>query len=387
MKLSPKVDRLGTESAFQVLAQAQALEAKGMDVVHLEIGEPDFDTPKNICDAGIKAICSGYTHYCSSQGMPALRAEVAKEMERTRGISVSPDRIIITPGAKPIIFYSILALLDEGDEAIYTNPLFPVYESMINFSGATAVPIPLREELDFRFDIDELRSKITPRTKLICLNYPQNPTGGVLGESDIRSIAEIAQEHDLTVFADEVYEYITYEGNHCSIASMPGMLDRTILLSGFSKTYAMTGWRMGYAVVPQQLVDPIVRMITNSVSCTAPFIQYAGIEALTGPQDSVYKMVDEFRQRRDLIVEGLNKIPGISCRLPKGAFYVFPNVKKVGMKCKELANYLLNEAGVATLAGADFGEYGEGYLRLSYATSRDNIKKALERINTAVGKL
>ena len=387
MKLSPKVDRLGTESAFQVLAQAQALEAKGMDVVHLEIGEPDFDTPKNICDAGIKAICSGYTHYCSSQGMPALRAEVAKEMERTRGISVSPDRVIITPGAKPIIFYSILALLDEGDEAIYTNPLFPVYESMINFSGATAVPIPLREELDFRFDIDELRSKITPRTKLICLNYPQNPTGGVLGESDIRSIAEIAQEHDLTVFADEVYEYITYEGNHCSIASMPGMLDRTILLSGFSKTYAMTGWRMGYAVVPQQLVDPIVRMITNSVSCTAPFIQYAGIEALTGPQDSVHKMVDEFRQRRDLIVEGLNKIPGVSCRLPKGAFYVFPNVKKVGMKCKELANYLLNEAGVATLAGADFGEYGEGYLRLSYATSRDNIKKALERINTAVSKL
>jgi len=387
LKLSPKVDRLGIESAFQVLAQAQALEAKGVDVVHLEIGEPDFDTPRNICDAGIKALNSGYTHYCPSQGIPALRAEVAKEMERTRGISVSPDRIIITPGAKPIIFYSILALLDEGDEAIYTNPLFPIYESMINFSGATAVPIPLREELDFRFDVDELRSKITPRTKLIFLNYPQNPTGGVLGESDIRSIAEIAQEHNLTVFADEVYEYILYEGNHYSIASLPGMLDRTILLSGFSKTYAMTGWRMGYAVVPQQLVDPIVRMITNSVSCTAPFIQYAGIEALTGPQDSVYKMVEEFKKRRNLIVEGLNKIPGISCRLPKGAFYVFPNVKEVGMKCKELANYLLSEAGVATLAGTDFGEYGEGYIRLSYATSQDNIKKALERINTALSKL
>jgi len=368
------------------LAQAQALEAKGVDVVHLEIGEPDFDTPRNICDAGIKAINDGYTHYCPSQGIPALRVEVAKEMERTRGISVSPDRIIITPGAKPIIFYSILALLDKGDEAIYTNPLFPIYESMINFSGATAVPIPLREELDFRFDIDELRSKITPRTKLIFLNSPQNPTGGVLEESDIRSIAEIAQEYDLTVFADEVYEYILYEGNHYSIASLPGMLDRTILLSGFSKTYAMTGWRMGYAVMPPQLVDPVVRMITNSVSCTAPFIQYAGIEAITGPQDSVQKMVEEFRQRRDLIVEGLNKIKGVSCRLPKGAFYVFPNVKEVGMECKELANYLLSEAGVATLAGTDFGEYGEGYLRLSYATSQDNIKKALERINTALSK-
>jgi len=387
LKLSPKVDRLGTETAFKVLAQAQALEAKGVDVVHLEIGEPDFDTPRNICDAGIKAINDGYTHYCSSQGIPALRAEVAKEMERTRGISVSPDRIIITPGAKPIIFYSILALLDEGDEAIYTNPLFPIYESMINFSGATAVPIPLREELDFRFDIDELRSKITPRTKLMILNSPQNPTGGVLEESDIRSIAEIAQEYDLTVFADEVYEYILYEGNHYSIASLPGMLDRTILLSGFSKTYAMTGWRMGYAVMPPQLVDPVVRMITNSVSCTAPFIQYAGIEAITGPQDSVHRMVEEFKKRRDLIVEGLNKIKGVSCRLPKGAFYVFPNVKEVGMECKELANYLLSEAGVATLAGTDFGEYGEGYLRLSYATSQDNIKKALERINTALSKV
>lgn len=387
MKLAAKVDRLGTESAFKVLAQAQALEARGMDVVHLEIGEPDFDTPKNICDAGIKALNDGYTHYCPSQGIPALRVEVAKEMARTRGISVGPDRVIITPGAKPIIFYSILALLEEGDEAIYTNPLFPIYESMINFSGATAVPIPLREELDFRFDIDELRSRVTPRTKLIFLNSPQNPTGGVLEESDIRAIAEIAREHNLTVFADEVYEYILYEGNHYSIASLPGMLDRTILLSGFSKTYAMTGWRLGYAVVPAPLVDPIVRMIANSVSCTAPFIQYAGIEAITGPQDGVRRMVEEFRKRRDLIVAGLNEISGVSCRLPKGAFYVFPNVKEVGMDCKQLADYLLNEAGVAVLAGTDFGEYGEGYLRLSYATSQDNIKKALAKMNTAISKL
>ena len=387
MELSKKMARLGTETAFKVLAQAQALEAKGMDVVHLEIGEPDFDTPKNICDASADAMNKGYTHYCNSQGILPLRAEIAKQIERTRGVSVGPERIIVTPGAKPIMFYSILALLEEGDEAIYPNPLFPIYESMINFTGAKPVSVPLREELEFRLDLDELKSRITPRTRLIIINSPHNPTGGVLAKDDIRSIAELAQKHNIIVLSDEVYECIIYGEEHYSIASLPGMMDRTILLGGFSKTYAMTGWRLGYAVMPPELVDPVVGLIVNSVSCTPTFAQYAGIEALTGPQDSIPRMVNEFRKRRDLIVDGLNKIPGISCLLPKGAFYVFPNVKKLGMGSRQLANYLLEEAGVATLAGTDFGSYGEGYLRLSYATSLENIEKALERIKTAVAKL
>ena len=387
MKLAKRMGRLGTETAFRVLAKAQALEAKGIDVVHLEIGEPDFDTPKNVSDAAAKALGEGYTHYCNSQGIVPLRTEIAKEMERTRGVTIDPNRVVVTPGAKPIMFYSILALLGEEDEAIYPNPGFPIYESMINFIGAKPVPIPLREELDFRLDIDELKSKITPHTKLIIINSPHNPTGGVLELDDIRAIADIAQKHDIIVLSDEVYEHIIYEGEPYSIASLPGMLDRTILLNGFSKTYAMTGWRLGYAVVPPELVDPIVGLIVNSVSCTATFIQHAGIDALTGPQDSIASMVAEFKKRRDLIVDGLNAIPGISCRRPKGAFYVFPNVKKLGMDSSQLANYLLNEAGVATLSGTDFGKYGEGYLRLSYANSIENIEKALKRIEMAVAKL
>ncbi len=387
MKLAKRMARLGTETAFRVLAKAQALEAKGIDVVHLEIGEPDFDTSKNISEAATKALGEGYTHYCNSQGIVPLRTEIAKEMERTRGVTIDPNRVVVTPGAKPIMFYSILALLGEGDEAIYPNPGFPIYESMINFIGAKPVPIPLREELDFRLDIDELKSKITPRTKLIIINSPQNPTGGVLELDDIRAIADIAREHDIIVLSDEVYEHIIYEGEPHSIASLPGMLDRTILLNGFSKTYAMTGWRLGYAVMPPELVDPIVGLIVNSVSCTATFIQHAGVEALTGPQDSIASMVAEFKKRRDLIVDGLNAIPGISCRRPKGAFYVFPNVKKLGMDSAQLANYLLNEAGVAALSGTDFGKYGEGYLRLSYANSMENIEKALKKIEMAVAKL
>jgi len=387
MKLSQKMSRLGTETAFKVLAKAQALEAKGMDVVHLEIGEPDFDTPPNICQAATRALGEGQTHYCNSQGIVPLRVEIAKQIERTRGVPVDPNRVIVTPGAKPIMFYSILALLEEGDEAIYPNPLYPIYESMINFSGAKAVPIPLREELDFRLDVNELKSKITPCTRLIVLNSPHNPTGGMLEESDIRAIAALAQENDIIVLADEIYENIYYEDKPFSIASLPGMLDRTILLSGFSKTYAMTGWRLGYAVVPSGLVDSIVYLIANSVSCTATFIQHAGIEALTGPQDSVPGMVEEFKKRRDLIVDGLNAIPGISCFRPKGAFYVFPNVKNLGMDCNRLADYLLNKAGVAALAGTDFGKYGEGYIRLSYATSQENIKKALEKIEKAAARL
>jgi len=387
MKLSAKMARLGTETAFKVLMKAQALEAKGIDVVHLQIGEPDFVTPKNICDAAVKAIGEGQTHYCNSQGIVPLRVEIAKHIGKTRGISVDPANVIVTPGAKPIMFYTMLALLEEGDEAIYPNPAYPIYESMINFTGAKAVPVPLREELDFRFDIDELKSRITPCTRLIVINSPQNPTGGMLEENDIRAIAALAQEHDIIVLSDEIYDHIIYEGEPYSIASLPGMLDRTILLNGFSKTYAMTGWRLGYAVVPPKLVEPIVDLIVNNISCTATFVQHGGVEALTGPQDSVLEMVAEFRKRRDLIVDGLNAIPGISCHKPKGAFYVFPNVKKLGVSSKELADYLLDEAGVATLAGTDFGEYGEGYLRLSYATSQENIKKALERIEKAVAKL
>ncbi len=383
MRLSDKMSRLGIETAFQVLAKAQALEARGRDVVHLEIGEPDFDTPRNIRDAACRALDQGHTHYCNSQGLVALRSQVAGEFEKTRGIKVDPERIIITPGAKPIMFYSILALLQEGDEAIYPNPLFPIYESMINFTDATAVPVTLREELDFRFDIDELRSKVTPRTRLIILNSPHNPTGSVLTGEDISAIADIAWENDITVFSDEVYEYIVYEGQHHSIASLPGMLDRTILLSGYSKTYAMTGWRLGYAVVPEELVHPIVRLISNSISCTPPFIQHAGIEALTGQQESVSLMVAEFKKRRDLIVEGLNRIPGISCVRPRGAFYVFPNIKQLGMGCEEFADFLLNEHGVAALPGTHFGRFGDGYLRFSYATSQENIKKGLERVAAA----
>ncbi len=295
--------------------------------------------------------------------------------------------MLVTPGAKPIVFFSILALLEEGDEAICPDPSYPIYESVINFSGATVVPIQLREELGFRFDIEELRKKITPRTKLIVLNSPHNPTGGVLEKDDVYAIAELIKERDIIVLSDEVYEHIVYEHEPISIASLPGMLDRTILLSGFSKTYAMTGWRLGYAALPSKLVEPVVRLIVNSVSCTAPFNQHAGIEAITGPQDSVPRMVAEFKKRRDLIVDGLNEIPGVSCLRPKGAFYVFPNVRKLGMNCKQLANYLLTEAGVATLAGTDFGKYGEGYIRMSYANSQENIRKALERTKTAVAKI
>ena len=384
MELNKRMLRLGMESAFEVLARAQALEAQGHRIIHLEIGEPDFDTTKSICDAAIEALGKGYTHYCNSQGLAELRKAIVRNVEREHGISVDPERAVVTPGAKPLIFYTILAMLGRGDEAIYPNPGFPIYESVINFSGAKAVPIPLREQLDFRLDVDELKSRVTKRTRLIIINSPQNPTGGVLEEDDIRAIAELALEHNITVLSDEVYDRIIYGVKPYSIASVPGMLNNTIMLNGFSKTYAMTGWRLGYALMPPELVPHVVRVIANSVSCTAPFIQYAGMEALNGPGDGIAGMVTEFKKRRDLIVDGLNEIPGIRCRQPKGAFYAFPNVTNVGMDSKRFADYLLSKAGVATLDGADFGKYGEGYLRLSYATSRENIIEALERIKSAV---
>jgi aspartate aminotransferase len=385
--LAKRLARLGNETAFRVLAKAQALEVKGVKVIHLEIGEPDFATPGNIVAAACSALEKGHTRYANSQGIVPLRDEIARYTEKTRGISVDPARIVVTPGAKPIIFYAILSLLEEGDEAIYPDPGFPIYKSMIDFSGAKAVPVPLREELDFRLDLAELESLITARTKLIILNSPENPTGGVLSETDIRAIAALAKEHDIYVLSDEVYEYTCYEGSVFSIASIPGMIERTILMNGFSKTYAMTGWRAGWGILPQELVGPFVAFIGNSVSCTATFTQYACIEALSGNQDSVAKMVQEFGLRRDVMVDGLNSIPGVSCRKTRGAFYAFANFKSCGRSSAQMADYLLNEAGVACLAGSDFGRYGEGYIRFSYANSQENIREAIDRIKIALGKL
>jgi len=387
IKLAKKMSRLGTETAFEVLAKARALEAQGREIVHLEIGEPDFDTPSNIVEAAIRALRSGQTHYTPSAGIPELRQAIAEETSETRGIEVKPEQVVVTPGAKPIMFFAILALCEEGDEVIYPNPGFPIYESMINFVGATPVPIPLREELDFRFDVNELRDKVTPRTKMIILNSPHNPTGGVLTKEDVEAIAEICLKNDILVLSDEIYRRILYEGEHYSIASVPGMQERTIILDGFSKTYAMTGWRLGYGVMPEELARQVARLMTNSNSCTAAFTQWAGVEALKGPQDEVNRMVAEFKRRRDIIVEGLNNIPGIRCLKPQGAFYVFPNITGVGMSSRAFADYLLEEAGVAVLSGTAFGQYGEGYLRLSYANSAENIRKALDRIGEAVARL
>ena len=384
MKLAERMNRLGTETAFEVLVRARALEAQGRDIVHLEVGEPDFDTPGNIIEAGCEALRTGWTHYGPSAGLPDLRTAIAEYLNRSRGTSYTLDNIIVTPGGKPIMFYVILAMLDEGDEAIYPNPGFPIYESMINFTGATAVPSPIREEKDFALDVDELASLITPRTKLLIINSPSNPTSGVLNRAEIERIAQLAVQHDLTVLADEIYSEIIYEGEHVSIATFPGMPERTVVLDGFSKTYAMTGWRLGYGAMPLDLVPHINKLMVNSNSCTSMAVQRAGIEALTGPQDEVKEMIAAFKRRRDLIVDGLNAIPGIACHRPKGAFYVFPNITATGMSSKQFADHLLNEHGVAGIAGTSFGSYGEGYLRLSYANSDENLVKALDRVEAAV---
>ncbi len=385
--LAKNLNRLGNETAFRVLAKAQALEALGRKVVHLEIGEPDFATPAHVVEAGCSALKKGHTRYANSQGLMALRQEIARYTQRTRGIEIDPSRVVVTPGAKPIIFFTILSLLEAGDEAIYPNPGFPIYQSMINYSGAKAVPIPLREELDFRLDLRELESLITPRTKLIILNSPENPTGGILSRQDIEAIAALALEHDLYILSDEVYEYTCYEGQVASVASLPGMLDRTILMNGFSKSFAMTGWRAGWGIVPEVLVAPFVALIGNSVSCTATFTQQACIEALTGGRESVSRMVEEFRTRRDIMVDGLNAIPGVSCRKTPGAFYAFANLRQFGRSSAELSDYLLQDAGVACLAGSDFGQYGEGYLRFSYANSAENIREAVRRMGVSLAKL
>jgi aspartate aminotransferase len=358
------------------------LEAKGRDIVHLEIGEPDFDTPGNIIDAAIDALHQGFTHYGPSAGSPELRETIAEYVSETRRVNVTPDEVVVVPGGKPIIFFSILALAEDGDEVIYPNPGFPIYESMINYVGAKAVPIRLREELDFRLDIDELAGLINDRTKLIILNSPQNPTGGVLKEEDIEAIADAIGDRDIMVLTDEIYSRLIFEGEHHSIMSIEGMKERCILLDGFSKTYAMTGWRMGYGVMRTDLATHVARLMTNSSSCTASFTQIAGIEALRGPQDSVERMCAEFKKRRDVMVAGLNEIKRFSCLLPKGAFYVFPNIKETGWRSKKLADALLEDAGVAALSGTAFGDFGEGYLRFSVANSIENIDKALDRVDS-----
>ena len=381
MKLAERMSRIGTESAFEVLTRARALEAEGREIIHLEIGEPDFETPRHIVEAGKKALDEGWTHYGPSQGLPELREAIAEYISTTRGIEVSAANVCVTPGGKPIIFFPMLALLGPGDEAIYPNPGFPIYESMIRVTGATAVPVPLIEERGFSFDLSVFRAKLSSRTKMVVLNSPHNPTGGTIPAEDIAAIAEEIRGRDLIVLSDEIYSRIVYGGEKpVSIASLPGMLEKTIILDGFSKTYAMTGWRMGYGVMPPFLVDPINKLMVNSNSCTASFTQRAGIAALRGPQEPVTAMVEEFRRRRDAFCAGLNDIPGWRCAVPGGAFYAFANVKATGRPSKEIADSLLADAGVACLNGAGFGEYGEGYVRFSYANSYENLMRAIERI-------
>lgn len=381
-----RMSRLGTETAFVVLAKAKALEAEGKNIVHLEIGEPDFDTPSNIVAAAITALREGYTHYTPAAGMPDMREAVAKYAGEMRGLSFTPDNVVITPGAKPIMFYAIMALVDDEDEVIYPNPGFPIYESVISFIGGRPVPIQLRMENNFRMDIDEFLRLITDRTRLIIINSPQNPTGGVLTKEDLEAIAKAAIERDIMVFSDEIYSKTLYDGKHESIASLPGMAERTIILDGMSKTFAMTGWRLGYGIMPSKLAEAVTRLQTNCASCTAAFTQRVIPEALFGPQDEPQKMVAEFKRRRDVIVDGLNEIPGFTCLRPAGAFYVFPDVRELGLPSSVLEDRILNEAGVAVLSGTSFGHFGEGFLRLSYANSVENIRNALRRLRDFVPK-
>ena len=380
MRLAEKMQRIGVETAFDVLVRARALEAQGRKIVHLEIGEPDFPTPRHIVEAAKQALDEGWTHYGPTQGLPELREAIAGYISQTRGISVGPDRVCVVPGGKPIIFFPMIALLEPGDEAIYPNPGFPIYESMIRFLGATPVPVPLIESRGFSFDLNVLRGRLSGKTKMLVLNSPQNPTGGLIPREDIAAIAAMLADRDIMVLSDEIYSRICYDGEPVSIASFPGMLEKTIILDGFSKTYAMTGWRMGYGVMPPWLVEAVNKLMVNSNSCTASFTQRAGIAALTGPQDAVAGMVAEFRRRRDAICGGLNKIPGFRCFVPGGAFYAFANVSETGMPSKAMADLLLEEGGVACVNGGAFGEYGEGYVRFSYANSLPNILEALNRI-------
>jgi aspartate aminotransferase len=384
MKLADRMSRIGVESAFEVLVRARELERQGKDIIHLEIGEPDFPTPAHITEAAKHALDEGYTHYGPTQGLPELRESVARYISSTRDIRVGPEHVSIVPGGKPIIFFPMLALIEPGDEVIYPDPGFPIYASMSRFSGGVPVPIPLIEERGFSFDLDLLRKRLSPKTKLLVLNSPQNPTGGMIPPEDIRAIADLVRDRDLMVLSDEIYSRIYYGEAPVSIASLPGMLEKTIILDGFSKTYAMTGWRMGYGVMPEWLVDAVNKLMVNSNSCTATFTQRAGIAAIEGPQQPVDAMVAEFRRRRDAFCAGLNQVPGFRCALPGGAFYAFANITGTGIGSKELADYLLYDAGVSCLNGGAFGEFGEGYIRFSYANSYEKLMLAVERIKTAV---
>ncbi len=375
-----RLSRLAGEGAFAMLARARALEAQGREIIHMEIGEPDFDTPAYIVRAAKQALDDGYTHYTPAAGLPQVRQTIAEHVAATRGIPVEPDQVVVVPGGKPIIFYTILALVNAGEEVVYPNPGFPTYESMINFVGGRAVPLPLREEKGFSFDPDEFVALVNANTKLIILNSPGNPTGGVMSQADLEVVAQAAARHDCWILSDEIYARMVYEGEHHSVAALPGMQARTVILDCFSKTYAMTGWRLGYGVMPVELAQGVTRLMINSNSCTAAFTQVAGAAALTGDQTPVTEMVAQFKRRRDVIVAGLNALPGVTCVEPKGAFYAFPNVSALGRTEKEVADALLDEAGVATLAGTCFGAYGKGYLRMSYATSLENIEKALARM-------
>ena len=382
-QLASRQANLGTETAFETLAKAKELERQGKSIIHLEIGEPDFDTPLHIRDAAKKALDDGFTHYGPSAGQLELRESIAKHQTERQGYKVSADNVIVTPGGKPVMFFTIMALIEEGDEVIYPNPGFPIYESMIRYMGGTPVPMQLNEETGYNADIDDLKSLVTPRTKLMIVNSPNNPCGSVIPETELKRIAKIALENDIVVMADEIYKDMYYGGQeHVSITKFPGMRDRTVILDGFSKSYAMTGWRLGYGVFPDFLVEPVVRLMTNSVSCTSVFSQMAAIAALEGPQDSVRMMMEEFTKRRDLVVEGLNSLPGVTCPEPKGAFYAFPNIRATGLSSQEFAEKAMYDAGVALLAGTAFGQYGDGYVRISFANSQENLQEAIERLRT-----
>jgi aspartate/methionine/tyrosine aminotransferase len=382
------MERIGTETAFEAAARARALEATGRDVIHLEIGEPDFDTPHHISEAAARGLLDErMTHYTAAIGIAPLREAIAADVRRWKGIEASPEQVVVTPGAKPIMFYAMLALVNEGDEVIYPNPGFPIYESMARYVGGTPVAAPLREENDFRMDTAEIESLVTDRTRMLIINSPHNPTGSILTADDIGELARIALEHDLLVLTDEIYGRLQYSGEPLSIATLPGMAERTITLDGFSKTFAMTGWRLGYGIVPEWMVPAFSRLVINSVSCTNAFAQAGAIAALTGPQDEPERFKEEFRARRQLIVDGLNAIPGVTCVMPHGAFYAFPNVSSFGRSSAEIADHLLYDAGVCGLAGTAFGVHGEGYLRFSYANSRENITRALDRVGESLAKL
>jgi aspartate aminotransferase len=380
MRLAERMTRIGIESAFEVLMRARALEAQGKTIIHLEIGQPDFPTPRHIIEAGQRALDEGWTGYGPTPGFPDFREAIAEYISRTRGIGVTGNNVVVVPGGKPIMFFSMMAVLEPGDEVIYPNPGFPIYESMINFLGATPVPMPLVESRGFSFDLDTFERKLSSRTKMVVLNSPANPTGGMMPRADLERLAALLRDRDVLVLSDEIYSRICYGVEPASITQFDGMLEKTIILDGFSKTYSMTGWRLGYGVMPLWLADAVDKLMVNSNSCTASFTQRAGLAALQGPQDAVHAMVAEFRRRRDAIVAGLNTIPGFRCAVPDGAFYAFPNITGTGMSSRDLADLLLNDAGVACLSGTAFGRYGDGYLRFSYAASLEQIEEALSRI-------